>query len=178
MEVTPRTKAIDAVDVLTDLIGDLITGVMVLRVFLAEHQRGKLGLGQMIGVQKMCMSYLALSLCKCIEFWKRYHDLVPAEDKPTYKALVTEITKNGVESFRNKCIGHIWDKEKKRPLMHSEVMQHLLALAHGQGLSAFLDWVNNPAGNTYPKTVVSIVESVRDKIASHYSISGDEVIGR
>jgi hypothetical protein len=176
--VTQRTRAIDAVDVLNDLIGDLITGVMVLRVFLAEHQRRKLSTVQMIGVQKMCLSYLALALCKCMEFWKKYHNIVPTDHRAEYKSLVGKITKNGVESLRNKCVGHIWDRDKKRPLKHSEVMQHLLALAHGAGLPAFLNWVNNPADNTYPNTVVSIVETVRDRIASEYSISGNEIVNR
>ena len=42
----------------------------------------------------------------------------------------------------------------------------------------FLRWVNDPKGNTYLATFVSILETVRDTLAVQYSIAPDEIIDR
>jgi hypothetical protein len=172
-----NNKAIDAADTLNDFIGDLITGVMVLREYAIEQQKGRVIPQQMIAIQKMCLSHLVLTLCKFLEFWEHYHDLVPNEHHNECKALVKNLTKKKVKEFRNKCVGHFWDTGKQRPLVHSEIVTRLEVMI-GNDLSNFLNWINNPKNNTYPSTVVSIVETVRDALLVGYSIQPDEIINR
>lgn len=88
-----------------------------------------------------------------------------------------EIKQKGVVEFRNKCIGHIWDKDQHRPLIHSEIVTRLDRLT-GANLSGFMDWINDPKANTFPSTVVSIVETVRDTLMTQHGITQDEFINR
>jgi len=164
-----RNKAIDAADTLNDFIGDLITGVMVLRKYAIEQQKGRVITQQMIAIQKMCLSYIVLTLCKFLEFWEHYHDLVPYEHHDVCKALV--------KKFRNKCVGHLWDTKKQRILAHSEVLKRLEVVIENDLLS-FLNWINDPKSNSYPSTVVSIVETVRDALLAGHAIQPDEIINR
>jgi len=172
-----RITAIDALDVLNDLIGDLIAGT---NVFIDYRQRliqGGFSEEQLSAVQKMCFSHLALSFCKLIEFYKRYHRLVPENHREVLKNLNAEIRRRGVRDFRNKVAGHIWDKKLQRPLRHSEIMLQLNSVI-GKHADDFLYWINNPKNNTYPETIVSVVETIRDSIAKEYVIDPAEVINR
>jgi hypothetical protein len=90
---------------------------------------------------------------------------------------VREIKQKGMVEFRNKCVGHIWDTNLHRPLIHSEIMTRLNRLTGGN-LAGFLDWINNPMANTFPSTVVSIIETVRDALMSQHGITQDEIINR
>ena len=82
-----------------------------------------------------------------------------------------------ITEFRNRAVGHIWDKKTKRPLKHSEVMSAIAAIAVPD-LTAFLDWVNNPAIHAGTSTVVSIIEAIRDSIASKYDIQPYQIVER
>jgi len=170
--------AIDAVDTLNDLIGDLVTGTMVLRVYHQQYRTGgAFNLEQMIAVQKMCLSHLVLAFVKLLEFWKRYHQLVPDKHRADLKALNDTLKRKGVRDFRNKVAGHIWDSKQGRPLRHSEIMASLEVLTDGH-LDQFLRWVNNPDGNTYPQTVLSVIEALRDSLVDEHGIQVPEVIDR
>lgn len=117
-----RDAAIDAVDVLNDLIADLIAGTNIFKDYRQRLKSGSFRLEQMSAVQKMCFSHLVLSLCKLLEFWEHYHRLVPATHSDELKRLNSEIRRRDVEYFRNKVAGHTWDKKLQRPLRHSEIM--------------------------------------------------------
>lgn len=174
---TDRARAIDAADVLNDFIGDFITGVMVFHDYSNQLQQGKLQMVQMVPIQKMCLSNVVLGFAKFEEFWRHYHDIVPEEHRAACKAILKEIRTRKIGDFRNHCVGHIWDNEKKRPLMLSEVMSALEVLA-APNFKAFLDWVNNPRANVYPTTVVSVIEAVRDSISAQHKIHPDEIFKR
>ncbi len=173
-----RDTAIDAVDVLNDLIGDLIAGS---NVFIDYRYRLKVGAfhaEQLSIVQKMCFSHLMLSLCKLLEFWERYHQLVPEIHREVLKSLNAEIRRRGVKNFRNKIAGHIWDKKLQRPLCHSEIMTQLDGMLISEHVDPFLNWINNPESNIYPETIVSIVETIRGAIAREYDVNPAKMIER
>ena len=46
----------------------------------------------------------------------------------------------------------------------------------GEHADDFLNWINNPASNSYPETIVSVVETVRDAIAKEQSINPSEIL--
>lgn len=172
-----RNKAIDAVDLLNDFIGDLIIGVNVLREYIKKEREGRLDIREMIPIHKMCLSHLILTLNKWCEFYKNYSQLIADEHREPVKNLNRQLKEKRIENFRNKCIGHIWDNDHRRPLMHSEIMSGLERII-GSSLSDFLTWVNNPQDNSFPNTVVGIVETVRDSITARYGISEAEIINR
>lgn len=174
---TTREKAIDAVDVLNDIIGDLAAGTNVFREYRERYKAGTFSAPQLSAVQKMCFSHLALALCKLLEFWQNYQKLVPDTFRQNLKNLNGTIRKRGAKDFRNKVAGHIWDKKLQRPLRQTEVMKMLETLL-GAHADHFLNWVNDPAKNEYPITVLSVVESLRDAIATQYEIAPTEILER
>jgi hypothetical protein len=175
--MTDRARAIDAVDVLNDFIGDFVTGAMVLREYSRQHNENKLLLEQMIPIQKMCISYVVLAFAKFEEFWEHYHDFVPLENRDACKAVLKVVRIRKITEFRNRAVGHIWDRKTGRPLKHSEIMSAIAAIATPD-LAAFLDWVNNPAINAGTSTVVSLIETIRDSIALKHNIEPDEIVRR
>jgi hypothetical protein len=172
-----RKKAVHAADTLTDFIGDFVGGTALLRQWATDFKAGRVPETVMISVQKICLSHLVLALSKFTEFYKRFKQVIPSEHLGTCKALAAEIKRKGVVEFRNKCVGHIWDDDQQRPLVHSEIMTRLARLT-GDDMYGFLNWINNPETNEFPSTVVSVVETVRDALASKYSISPGEIINR
>jgi hypothetical protein len=116
-------------------------------------------------------------LCKFIEFWQRYKDVVPPEYRDSCKAVLRTLAQRKVSDFRNKCVGHIWDKDHHQPLIHSEINRRL-DVVMSNDLSAFLNSLNNPKNNVYPSTVVSVVETLRDVLMTKHSISPDEFVNR
>lgn len=172
-----RDRAVDAVDVLGDFIPDLVTATNVYREYDAQLQSGKLPPALMVGVQRMCFSHLVLACYKLTEFYKRFHDILPAEHHGNVKGLVTEFNRRGIVDFRNKVVGHIWDKGNDRPLRLSEIMQRLQTITNNN-MHSFLDWINQPRGNIYPVNVVAVVETLRNALIAQHGITRDEVLGR
>ena len=114
--------AIDAVDTLNDLIGDLIAGTTVLRDYHQQYRTGgSVSLEQMTDVQKMCLSHLVLAFAKLLEFWERYHQLVPNKHRADLKALNDTLKRKGVRDFRNKVSPAARDDRRKpRREQHTE----------------------------------------------------------
>jgi len=172
-----RKDAVDAVDILNDFVGDIVAGVMVLieyrALLLNDPKQGD----AMIAIQKMCLSYLVLTLFKWIEFYEKYHSLFEGELHTQCKELTKTIKTRHIDKFRNKCVGHIWDKDKQRPMFNSEVNEKLEHIMQND-IQKFLFWLNNPKGNTYPLSVVSIVEKCRESILIKYDIKHNEILER
>jgi hypothetical protein len=173
-----RALALDAVDALNDLVGDLVAGTRVLADYHRLHKAGSVDLEQMSAVQKMCLSHLVLAFAKLLEFWEHYHQLVPDEHRSTLKELNATLRRRGADEFRNTVAGHIWDRKLQRPLHHSEVMSKLDKLVDGAALADFLRWINNTDGNAHPATVVGVIEAVRDSLVTRHAIEVSEVIDR
>lgn len=172
-----RDRVVSAVDVLNDLVGDLVTSTNVLREYYVQHRAGRLLPAEMAGVQKMCVSHLVLGCCKLIEFHKHFHDILPAEHRDQIKGLVRAFRNRGMVEFRNKIAGHIWDNDKCRPLVLSEIMRSIEKMTEGD-FDAFLHWINDPKDNTYPTNVVTVVETIRDSLMRQHVVSANEAIHR
>lgn len=172
-----REKAVNAADMLNDLIGDLIGRAMLLREWDAQFKAGRVPEMLMVNVQKICVSHLALSLCKFVEFHKRFHQAIPSMHRETCRNPLRDVNRRGVIEFRNKCVGHILDTDQQRPLIHSEIMARLGRMTGGD-MSGFLNWISNPKGNEYPLTSISVIQTVRDALISDHSIKLDEIIQR
>jgi hypothetical protein len=94
-----REKAVHAVDTLNDFIGDLIGGTMLLRYWDIEVRAKRSPEILMVNVQKICVSHLVLALCKFVEFYDRFHQVIPLEHRKTCKALVREIKQKAQWNF-------------------------------------------------------------------------------
>lgn len=172
-----RGQAVYAADVLNDLVGDFVSGVMLFHEWETILNAGDVTQETKIAVQKISLFHLVLGLSKFEEFYHRFHQVIPPQYRAACKALVRELRQKGVTKFRNKCVGHIWDNDQQRPLVHSEIMARFDNITGGN-IPAFLEWINDPKGNIYPSTVVSIVETVRDALMAQYCITFEEFIDR
>ena len=179
MSQSQRAKAVDAVDVLNDFIIDLIAGVMVLREYEASFKKTASTNPDKLSVNRLCLSHLILNLCKVIEFWKRYKSVVPTNLKEPFKSLVKTLEGRKVTEFRNKYIGHIWDDELNRPLVHSKIIRKIDILCDG-AYQQFFELDKQPKSNltTTLTTVISVIETARDALVAKHQIGDDEILKR
>jgi hypothetical protein len=172
-----RERAIDAVDVLNDLVGDLVTGTNVLRDYHSQHANGKVPAELLPGIRRLCVSHLVLGCFKAIEVYERFHDLIPMPLHDEVKALVKEFRARGVDTFRNKVVGHIWDKDRGRPLRLSEITEQLQAVMRND-VDGFLNWINRLQKGEQPGTIADTLERVRNALVEKFKITSDEAMKR
>ena len=174
MSATERNRAVEAVDILNDFIGDCVASV---NVFSDYSEKFKSNNTALVVIYRLCMSYLLLTLDKWLEFYDRYHKLIPADLHGECKQLTKELRSRNIEDFRNTCVGHVWNKKKKRPLYNSEIDAALERITKGD-IPGFLKWVNDPSNNVFPATIVSIVETLKDRLSEEHKIDYAEIIKR
>ena len=172
-----RERAIDALDVLNDLIGDLVTGTNVLRDYHAQHSKGKVPDELLPAIRRMCISHLVLGCCKTIEVYERFHDLIPEPQHAEAKSLVKEFRARGMDSFRNKVVGHIWDKDRGRPLRLSEITEQLQTIMKND-VDGFLSWINRLEQGEQPGTIVATLEQIRGSLVEKFKVTPDQVVQR
>ena len=169
-----REKALEAANVLDLILVDIITCTNVLRIFDKPFFSRRFSPIMAAGIHRMCLWYLLLALCKWHEFYSRYKRILPEECVTICRDLSKEIENRGIIIFRNKVIGHIWDKEAECPLSDKEVSEYIRRITK-DNFTGFYQWIIDFKENIYPKTVVSIVETLRDKIMEQNSISPEEL---
>ena len=176
-QATNRERAIEAVDILNDFIADCVAPVNVFKDYLIQWGDDESQKSNLIAVYRMCMTQVILTLFKWVEFYEKYSDLIPDNMRDDCKMLLKRVKARDVEHFRNSCIGHIWNKDKNRPLHNSEIEDLLnkITLNH---VGKFMKWINDPENNLYPNTVVSIVEQLRDAIAAQHKVEYQEVLAK
>jgi hypothetical protein len=169
-----RKKALEATSVLDLILVDILTCTNILRIFDKPFFSRKFSPIMAAGIHRMCLWYLFLALCRWYEFYIRYKKILPAGSVAICRDLSNEIQKRGIIGFRNKVIGHIWDNEAECPLSDKEVSEYIRRIAKDD-FTSFYQWIIDFKENIYPKTVVSIVETLRDKIMEQNSISSEEL---
>lgn len=164
-----RARAIEATKILNDFMLDAVVGTRSVEIFnrvLANHASSE---GTTIGMARMCYFHLILLLAKWVEFYEKYSSTIPDDCIQECRALTNEIRKLKIPMFRNKYIGHVWDKDTKRPLSSNEISGYMKQITKGDQ-AAFLRWINDAHNDQYPKTVVSIISHVRDRLRADYNI--------
>ena len=128
-----------------------------------------------IGLNRMAISHLVVSLAKWTEFYRRYRAILPADLCDVCLALHDQIITRGIIDFRNRVVGHLIDDDTKRPLTSREIDERLERIIAGDR-EDFLRWINNPAANTFPHSVVAITEHVRDRLCREYRLRDEEIV--
>jgi len=171
-----RTKAIESFRILNDFVGDLVAGTRSLELFESPAFTSKTSQNMQLIIRRMCLSHLIVTLSKWAELYDRYKAVIPGDTRPACSDLRKEIEARGIRDFRNKVVGHIWDSGLKRPLLRSEVDKRLAQVVR-ESPGAFLLWVNNPSANVFPRTVVAICETVRERIRAEHGLEDSEIFG-
>lgn len=171
-----RNQAIEACQILNDLIGDFVVSTQTIELYANKNIKPLMTAGYKIAATRLCVFQIVLSLSKILEFNSHYRSFVPNEMSDCWKIMIKEINSRGVKNFRNTLVGHIWNNQMKRPILkkeHDEFENQL----YRSDFNGFLLWINNPNDNTFPKTVISIVETAKKKIAEDYKIDDSEIFG-
>ncbi len=169
-----RSDAIHAFHILNYFVGDLVAASQVRRLFQSPGVTSKVSPATIACVNRMCLSYLFLTLDQWAEFYDRFHFVIPADCRADCKWLLKEVRRRDIKRFRNTFVGHIWDKKLSRPLTGPEVEAAAETIVEGDQ-DAFSAWCNNHDGNVYPDTVVSIVEHTRDRIREEFDLTESEL---
>ena len=159
-----EVRARQSVGLLNFFIGDVVTSVQVIWNIEKIY-----GTGQSAScVKRMCLSHLILTVYKWTEFYDRFKEIIPEDCRVVSKTLVKNIERREIKSFRDRFIGHIWDRRKNRPLDEDEIISCVNTITGGDE-DSFLRWCNNPDDKSSP-TVVSVIERVRDRIKEEYDV--------
>jgi len=165
-----RDRAIEAVRILNEFVGDLVAGTMGLLHFESQAVVSTLNnKNTSLILRRMCISYLVITLSKWVELFERYKAVFPQDAKQACRGLEREIRRRNIRDFRNTVVGHVWDRNLKRPLSRSEVDARLARTFAGSEQD-FLLWINNPNDNSFPKTVVSVCEHTRNRIMESFDL--------
>lgn len=129
-----------------------------------------------IAVDRVLISSVILSLAKYLEFYRMYQPIFPTQSEAVKHAgrIHEKLSKSLIRMFRDKYVGHIWDRGEKRPLRESEV-QDTLTTVMGDDRAAFVEWVQNSGQNRFPESIVSVLEKLRDEIAKSHGINPDDI---
>ena len=167
-----RTRAIEAVKILNDFISDAVVGTRSIEIFDKAIEGRAVSEGTKIGMARMCYFHLILLLAKWAEFYEKYRSVVPVDCANECKSLYNKIRALEVPAFRNKYVGHVWNREAKRPLTSKEIAKFLDKITN-KDRAAFLRWINDSRNNQYPKSVVSIISHLRDRLRTEYKIKNE-----
>ncbi len=172
----PKTRqdAIYAFQILNYFVGDLVTASQIRRLFQSSIITSKVSPATIDCANRMCLSYLFLTLVKWTEFYDRFHHVIPADCRADCKSLLKEVDRRDIKRFRNTFVGHIWDTKHGRPLTNPEIEVAVTAIVEGDK-DAFSTWCNDHKGNVYPVTVVSIVEHTRNRIREEFALTDREL---
>jgi hypothetical protein len=110
-------------------------------------------------------------------------------DRYQSKFTSGEFSQPGIVAVQKMCVSHLilglnkicefWEifHDLVPVELKSEVIEHLNRISDNDP-SGFLLWLNNPNDNDYPKTVVSIVVTLRDHLRELHNITSDEIFKR
>lgn len=164
-------RAHEAWQILNELVGDLVTGVRIIDILDAPLFRD-LAPKSLPLLKRISFFHLLVSLAKWKEFHERYKSVLPDDCRAACEKVSKELGARQILVLRNKYVAHIWDKDTGRPLTSQELGFYLDAMFNGNE-KAFLGWIHDPSQNEFPKTVVSIAEHTRNRIAAEYNITHD-----
>lgn len=172
-----RNSILNAIYVLNDIFDALIAGTMTFDSYQKKYESGGFSQPAIVAVQKMCVSHIILSLSKLVEFWEYYHHIVPNDLRPELKTTVSKLQNQDLRHYRNTVVAHIWDKKQNCTRTQFDAMEQLNRIS-GNNPREFLLWLNDPSGNVYPNNLVSIVQTLRDRLSEEYGAPAEEVFNR
>jgi len=170
-----RAKAVEAFRFLNEYVGDLVAGTRSLELFDTSPLFANVSDSMRLVLRRMCVSHLVVTLSKWGEVYDRYKDILPKDVLQACRDLRKDLDGRGVRHFRNTVVGHIWDKRLGRPLTASEI-ESRLATVIGDDLASFRTWINNPAGNHFPDTVVAVCERARDRLGEQHGFGAADLL--
>lgn len=171
----PRERVVEAARLLNYFLLDLVVGTRGIEIFDHPAIAPNVTHSIAIGLNRMAVSHLVVTLSKWSELYRRYAAVLPTDVRDACRTLNKQIEGRGIVNFRNTVVGHILDDKTQRPLTPQEI-DIRLNHAVGDDLAHFIRWINDPQGNSFSLTVVAITEHVRDRLRTDYGLRDDEIV--
>jgi len=171
----PRERAAEAAGLLNHFLLDFIIGTRALEIFESPAIAPSVTPRMAVALNRMAMSHLVVTLTKWGEFYRRYAAVLPIDVRDSCRDLNAQIEIRGIVEFRNTVVGHILDDLTGRPLTSREVDERLDRIMRGERAD-FFRWINDPASNIFPTSVVAITEHVRDRLRQEYDLRDQEIL--
>ena len=162
-----KRRAVHAIRLLNDFIGDLVAGAEIIEGFKDAPDNIQ------IGVTRVSVSHLVLTLAKLDELRGHYQDLFPQNLVSPFQEFHKQIEERGIKDFRNTVIAHIWDTKEARPPTYGQIDQKFRRAIRNDS-EAFRQWINPKGGAPDPSAVVGLVELLRDGLKEKFSLNDDE----
>lgn len=170
-----RERAVEAVRLLNSFLLDFVVGTRGLEIFDCPAIEPSVSRTVAIGLNRMAISHLVISLAKWKEFYQHYRAILPTDVRDACLSLHDQVISRGIVRFRNTVVGHIIDNDRRRPLTSREIDERLERVIAGDR-EDFLLWINNPADNTFPHSVLAITEHVRNRLQNEYGVHDEEIV--
>lgn len=87
------------------------------------------------------LNSIILALCKYLEFYKAYRDVIPEEHLDSHGEINSKLCSLNITMFRNKFIGHVLDGKTKEPLSDKEANDFYHRLTEGN-VDQFISSIN------------------------------------
>jgi hypothetical protein len=171
----PRERASEAARLLNNFLLDLVVGTRGLDIFELPQIQAGMTNAIAVGLNRLAISHLVVTLSKWAEFYRRYRAVLPPDVRDVCRSLHEEIERRGIREFRNKVVGHILDSSTNRPLTTREIDARLEQIFAGDR-DHFMCWINNPDDNSFPNSVVGITQFIRDRLRSEYGLTDEEIL--
>ncbi|MGH8545556.1 MAG: hypothetical protein ACREX3_18425 [Gammaproteobacteria bacterium] len=166
----PRERAVQSFRVLNGFTLDLTTGARAWDI-LAGTLDLERGPSVALGLHRMVMGHLIVSLNKWLEFYEKFLAVIPEDCRAEALRIKHDVERRRVREFRHKVVGHIWDDDLHRPLEMAEV-NALFEAVVGDDPELFLRWVSS---HDRADTVVSFVDRLKDRLREDYQLTNDEL---
>jgi len=153
----------EAVSILDMLILDTMVGLRSLDIFSAIDDKRSMSVNMRAGLTRLSTMHLILALAKWMEFYEHYKNLIPERSAANAKTVYKDLKRRGVRDFRNKVVGHIWDKDVGKHLSKEDT-QKWLARVIGPDKAAFNRWIYNPGATDCTSHLVGLTENIRNAL--------------
>jgi hypothetical protein len=170
-----REQAIQAFHLLNGFLGDLISACNVRQRYLRAAEQGSIQQEQFTIVNRMCLSQMFLVLTKWVEFHARFSAIIPSDIAKPCRMLTREVRRRRVLEFRNKVLGHIWDKARGRPLTNPEIDAMVDSIV-ARDQQAFVDWCASRTGE-FPNSVASIIDKLMARLQEKFGLTKRDLFG-
>lgn len=111
--------------------------------------------------EQLLVNTAILCLCKWLEFYKSYRNIIPETVIEHADKLNSEISKTNPINIRNVHLGHVLNKKTGKPLSGEEIAEAYYSI-FGGNFRDFWEWLGKM--NPSKDTVVSRMDVVRDAI--------------
>ena len=164
-------REIEAVNILNEIECELLAATNSFRIYQSNYFNKKLTEQNKSILARMHISYIILALAKLNEFYRYYNKYIPSHlHTHAKKTFQKEIKSRGIIDFRNKVVGHIYDKKTKAPLKKTDIEKRLNKII-SPNLNDFLLWVNNIGSQE--ESVVGLCEKIKNHISTNLNITND-----